>query len=209
MEVHAPPQVMHVQAPFTHVCPVAQALPQPPQFWSSAIASRQLPPQQAGSVPEQAVEQEPQLWMSSGTSAPLQQSCPVPHFTPHEPQWLQSREKSAHVPEQQAGESPPQALPHDPQWWTSLWNVAGSTHAPSQHDWTRQTFPQPPQFQKSLFSSTQAPPQHDWPGPHAAMSVQSVPHDWGCVRSTQTPPQQFRADPSPHASQPALSGVAS
>jgi hypothetical protein len=106
MEVHVLPQVMHVQAPLTHVCPVAHALPQPPQFWSSATPSRQLPPQQAGNTPVHALEHEPQCWTFCATSAPLQQSCAVPHFTPQLPQLLQSLAKSAHVPAQHAGVRP-------------------------------------------------------------------------------------------------------
>jgi hypothetical protein len=162
MEVHAPPpQVMHVQAPFAHVCPWGHALPQPPQFLSSATVSRQLPPQQPGITPEHAFEHEPQLWMSSVTNAPWQQSCPAPHFTPQAPQLLQSREKSAHVPEQQAGAALPQTYPQLPQLLTSFWKVAGSTNLPPQQARpVGHVTPQAPQLAQLVERSAHTPSQH-------------------------------------------------
>jgi hypothetical protein len=107
--VQVPPQATHVQAPFTHVCPAEQALPQPPQLPSSTAESKHAPEQQTGVTPAHVFPHAPQLatsfWVSRGV--PEQQTWPSAHSTPHAPQFMQSLDRSVQVPLQHPGGKPP------------------------------------------------------------------------------------------------------
>jgi hypothetical protein len=87
--VHAGPPlqlvgVLHV--PATHVSPVAQGLPQLPQFFGSVDVSVQ-PVAQHVSVP---VQTGPPLQLGGVTQAPPLQVAPVGHTWSHPPQFLGS-----------------------------------------------------------------------------------------------------------------------
>jgi hypothetical protein len=119
IDVQVPPHVTQLHAPFTHVCPGPQIVPQPPQLWSSRVSSVHALEQQLEVAPEHAIAHPPQLVGSYCVSRilPPQQLWPDAHRTPHAPQLLQSPlpARSEQVPLQQAGDWPEQTRPHAPQ----------------------------------------------------------------------------------------------
>ena len=147
----------HVQMPLTQLPPMAHCLLQALQLMLSVVRSTQAPLQLVSdwpaSVPVHVV-----------THAPLLQTCPAAHATPHPPQLSGSLCTAVHAPPLHA--IPPfghshwpathcrpaaQRALHPPQFALSLWT---SMHAP-----LHSTLP---------FGQTHVPAVQDWPGAHFA-----------------------------------------
>jgi hypothetical protein len=124
MQLTSPVGQLH--APAVQV-PVPQLRPQTPQFFVSVVVLTQVPPQTFG-VPV------------GHAHAPLVQLAPVAHLVPHEPQFVVSLDRSAHV-------VPQLTLP------------VGHTQSPAvQVAPVGQALPQLPQLLPSVCVFTQAPP---------------------------------------------------
>ncbi len=101
MSTQVPPQALcpvgHISdarhAPAMHVCPEAQALPQPPQFVASVIVSVHTPAQRVWPAVLQGV---------SAAHVPPEHVWPEGHALPHAPQFIASVSTSMQVPPQRA-----------------------------------------------------------------------------------------------------------
>jgi hypothetical protein len=177
-------EVGQVHAPLTHVAPVAQSFPHPPQFDSSLERSAQ------------PVEHETRP--VGHTHAPPLQVAPAPHALPHAPQLSGSLEVSVHTPGSfpqiagfDDGHSPHVPLTHaapdahalsqPPQCVGSLarsthvlphnTSLAGHLHTPEVHTVPAlHATPQPPQLESSEVMSTQRDPHVFFGGAHVAPS---------------------------------------
>lgn len=217
--MHRPLQILYGQARqtlVTQVCPIAQGLPQAPQFKVSWVRFTHSPPQfEVGRV------QPPHI--------PLSQVWPGAHGLLHPPQWAvllvvftQTVPHTCgavgghmHLPSMQAWVVA-QATPHPPQLLVLLWvsmqapaqNIcpSGQAQPAAVQTWpVAQVLPQAPQFARSTVGSTQAVPHRMLPAGQAQLPPMQV------VPPVQALPQtpQFSFDvassthPFPHLFSPA------
>jgi len=178
--MQVPPQVVvparQAQLPATQTAPAPQALPQLPQFASSASSATHAPPQSAkpaGQTHVEAMQDRPPL---QATPQPPQLAESLVRSTQLWPQAVYGAvQPLAHDPAWQKGAALGQALRQLPQLSGSLSSArqapsqttvpAGQTHAPEMHAWPPpQAWSQPPQWLGSLAVSTHAAPQLVCPG---------------------------------------------
>jgi hypothetical protein len=208
--LHAVRPVGHAaaQAPAAHTSPLAQTLPQAPQFWGSAVVSRQTPPQEvfpasqvhppAPHAPEapHEVKQLPQC--SGSDERSTQGPAPGPPSTPAAPQSVNPTGQR-HFPPLQA-KPPLHDAPQPPQFKGSVDRSMqlcphvenGLLHVATQVPFWQNgeepvhAFPQVPQLAGSASRDRHVPPQVSVPAGH-----------W------QAPPTQFfpAVQPWPHAPQ--------
>jgi len=196
--------VVHV--PSMHTSAPTQALPQTPQFASSALTSMQLSSQHASPAPHAAPAPHMQVVVSASqvspiahggsqggaTQLPSSHTVPSSQARPQDPQFIESTSRSVHPSGQQT-------------WSGGHWAPPAQRHWPDWHSVPRdpQTRPQAPQFMASVGSETQAPSQQLRP----AMHGESGPHAVG----TQTDPTHISPSGQVigHPPPPSLGGPAS
>ena len=198
MSTHAPLHdvcpAAQPHVPSEQTSPVAQWLPQLPQFWASVFSSMQpTPAQKSGAL------------LDGHAQAPDRHTCVCVQATPHAPQfWLSSARDTQPAPAQKLlltasehwqapflhARPAPQSVPQAPQFCESLVKSAqpvahtvaaasGQEHFPELQVCSgKQAFPQAPQFDGSSFGTV--------------MPLQT--------RQSSTLPLQSLSMPSPHTS---------